>query len=468
MTFTVVAAQNKTLYSCFNEKGFEWTSVIERAPLAASYGIWNYRGTAEQNTLLTEILCPAEPVLGFSVVTGYQKTLRTTMNSSQSTVPVTSLELKDGTVLTMDLLGSRVFLTLEPGRAKEEIVMCTGITASPAQFTGCTRGLSFSGTDVSSVDGNMYAHGAGSIVVISNVHYVYEELTDKDTNNTTTGNWYNTGSWNFQSTTSTIFNVFPTVSSSAYTGLPTLDGELATKYYVDTVGAGGFTSVNVSTTRGLSVDGSSPEKVGINASSTTGMAFDNDGSLYQKTSSTGGIESNSYGLYIDGSDDITWTGSQTFSNTTTVNGEFTVNSTSTLATTTVNGINLNPLLDGSNADSLHIHDLGRSGATVSSSYALATSYQNTSSQPILVVVTIKMTSANENGDTYVNVKMDENSTPSTVIAYAFDKSDSGGYGGSSGNSNTITFIVPPDYYYRFDKSGNGSASIPYLTTFELQ
>jgi hypothetical protein len=109
---------------------------------------------------------------------------------------------------------------------------------------------------------------------MSNVHYVYEQLTDIDTAQTVTG------PWTFSS--STTFTYLPTSTTTN----PTEDGQFATKYYVDTVGAGGFTSLNVSTTRGLSVDGSSPERVRINASSTTGMTFDSSGRLYQALDST--------------------------------------------------------------------------------------------------------------------------------------------------------------------------------------
>ncbi len=89
---------------------------------------------------------------------------------------------------------------------------------------------------------------------------------------------------------------FPRITTS--TNLPTSSAQLATKYYVDVVGAGGFTNLNVSSTRGLSVDGSAPERVGINASSTTGIAFGPDGAVYQKVSSTTGLASDSNGIKI--------------------------------------------------------------------------------------------------------------------------------------------------------------------------
>ena len=332
------ANASTNLYNCYKESGRTWTSVQNRAVEAAKYGIWGYRGTAEQNNLLSDCMCPEieEGILGYSVVTDYQKTLRSSVNSTQSTIPVSSLELKDGTTLTMAMLGEKVFLTLEPGRNKEEIIMCTGITASPAQFTGCSRGLAFSGTSTAEVSANKKSHGAGSIAVMSNVHYTFEELTDKDTDEIVNG------VWTFTSTSPMIFNVTPYVSSSADTYIG--DDYLATQKYVNDVGAGGFTAANVSTTYGLETYSTSPETVGINVSSSLGYTFDGDGALYRTVSSTGNLNTDSNGIYLEGDDDLTWTGAQTFSNTTTIdgittiNGTLTGNNTSTFATTTISNL----------------------------------------------------------------------------------------------------------------------------------
>ncbi len=117
--------------------------------------------------------------LGLSVVTDYQKTLRISMTAAQDYVPVTSLTLKDGTVLDMTKFGDKVFLTIEPGKDKEEIVMCTGISTSSLNFTGCTRGLAFSGTSTAAVSGLAKTHSAGSNVTISNVHYIYDQFVSR-------------------------------------------------------------------------------------------------------------------------------------------------------------------------------------------------------------------------------------------------------------------------------------------------
>ncbi len=162
---------------------WEYGSYQERAQMAAECGIFGYQGTYEQNTSPEVLECfkrlsGKSNELGFSVATRYRTNLSSSVTSNASTIPVSSMTSFDGTALTMGLFGSRVFLSIEPGSAREEIVMCTGISGST--WTGCTRGLAFTGTSTASVSANQKSHNAGSVVVMSNVHYVYDELVDKD------------------------------------------------------------------------------------------------------------------------------------------------------------------------------------------------------------------------------------------------------------------------------------------------
>lgn len=201
-----------------------------------------------------EICGEDSQVLGFSVVSRYRTRLSSSMTSTQSTVPVSSVESFDGTTLTMALLGDKVFLTLEPGTAREEIVKCTALSSTT--WSSCTRGLAFTGTAETAVTANQKAHNAGSIVVMSNVHYVYEQLTDTDTDQTISADWTIDGVWDF--------NYFPTVTG---TDLPTTTRQLATKGYVDNVGAGGFTAGNIGDGLTLRANGTAPETMDINTSS---------------------------------------------------------------------------------------------------------------------------------------------------------------------------------------------------------
>jgi len=162
-----------------------------------------------------------DPLLGFSVISNYKTTLSASMTATQSTIPVSKITTKDGHTITMADLGERVFLTIEPGANKEEIAMCTGISGT--SFTGCTRGLAFYGTSTASVLANRKTHSSGSTIVMSNVHYVYDEEVDKDTTETIGG--------------VKTFTLSPIVPS------PTTANQVASKSYVDGVAiTGGATS----------------------------------------------------------------------------------------------------------------------------------------------------------------------------------------------------------------------------------
>lgn len=166
---------------------------------------------------------PDGKTLGFSVASGYDKRLSRSITSSASTIYVTSTLSKDGHQFTMADFGSKVFLTIEPGGSKEEIVMCTGVTSTT--WTGCSRGLAFYGTSTTAVSANQETHSAGSRIIMSNVHYVYEQLIDNDTDQTLSG------SISFTGTTS--FSVIPTMPTT----VPTDSNQVASKAYVDTISA---------------------------------------------------------------------------------------------------------------------------------------------------------------------------------------------------------------------------------------
>lgn len=324
-----------SLWEFYNSQGKVLPALSERAITAAEFGIFQYRGTAEQNTQLLqylkeEVMIANGELLGYSVVSKYRTTLRSSMTTSQITVPVSSIVTADGHTLTFSDLGSVVYLTIEPGQSKEEIVKCTSIASGI--WATCTRGLAFFGTSTAAVAANAKVHNAGSIVVMSNVHFTNEELVDKDSTETIQG--------------VKTFGSFPEIATS--TALCTTDGQFCTKKYVDTVGAGGFTSVNASSTRGLEVFGTAPETVGVKVSSTRALKLDEAGIISNVVSSTGGIQFGSDGVALDTSDAMVWTGAQSFGSVTSSAATSTalhanvlsVTATSTLATTTVNGIDV--------------------------------------------------------------------------------------------------------------------------------
>lgn len=316
------------LASCLKDRGVEYTRE-NRAAEAAKLGIWGWKDSFMEKINLFNSLNCKQGLLGYGVVTDYQKALSSPMTSSQSFVPVTSLTLKDSTTLSMSVLGNIVFLTLEPGASNEEIVACTAIDSSAKQFTGCTRGLAFSGTSTAAVAANQKTHSSGSTVVMSNVHYVYQQFLDKDGDP--------------QTVTSTVtFVSIPSVTST--TAIPTSNNQLATWYGAQTLIAGGFSSLNVSSTlglqalTGLSNCSTSGTCVGINASGTGALAFfASTGAAYVNVSSTasdtlGGYLKYTFGtankIYWDAvsflSGNHTWSGTQTFNGNVTSTANFDV------------------------------------------------------------------------------------------------------------------------------------------------
>ncbi len=357
------------------EKGEAWPSWQERVELAAECGIWKYKGTYDQNVALEACMreidaitdARDEGLLGYSVVTRYRTTLQSSMTSSQTTVPVSSITSFDGTTLTMDLLGESVFLTIEPGSTREEIVKCTTISSS--QFATCTRGLAFTGTSESAVAANQKAHRAGSIVVMSNVHYVYEQVVDKDTTETITGQK--------TFTSSTDFSFLPTTTTT----LPTAANQIAQKAYVDGIAISG-SPTSTETIPGISQIGtqseiangtfssSSPTHVATNWTTSTPQVT---GNYVPVSESDGKLNQN----WLDLTEDYTWsgvvtsTGKHTFNNI--VNTPSTTDwqlggisasttmilineSASFHEATDITGAEAETLTDGSNADLLHIHN----------------------------------------------------------------------------------------------------------------
>lgn len=186
--------------------------------------------------------------IGASFITGYRTTLRSSMTSSQTTVPVSSMETKDGHTITFSDVGNEAYLTIEPGANKEEIVRVTGI--SSLNWTGATRGLAFYGTATSTVAANQKTHNAGSVVIMSNVHYIFETLVDKDSSETIEG--------------TKKFTVYPEIFDA--TSLCDSNGEFCTKLYVDNVGAGGFTASNIGDGKTLRANSTAPETLDVNTS----------------------------------------------------------------------------------------------------------------------------------------------------------------------------------------------------------
>jgi len=349
MTPIAGKADTTTLYNCYKSNGWEWESVSTRAIRAAEFGLWGYVGSADQNTKLSNYLCG--DMLGFSVASGYQKSLRQSMSAALDYIPVTSLTLRDGHALTMADLGSKVFLTIDPGKDKEEIVMCTTIDSTNLNFETCTRGLAFYATSTVAVAANAKTHNAGAIVVMSNVHYIYDELVDKDTADTIAG-----------LKTFTSIPLIPTAT-------PTTDAQVASKKYVDDTAFAGVTDASKTikgiteiatgveaSTSALAGSGDTTAPLVVDTSITTSSPY-TTGNFVPVTGANAKLSQS----FTDYSLSNTWTGLNTFNATTTM-ATTTIrelyNTTSTISTNlTLKGKDTANLVGGSttNAGALHTH-----------------------------------------------------------------------------------------------------------------
>lgn len=275
--------------------------------------------------------------LGFSVVSNYKTTLSRSISSTASTIFVSSLSTKDSHTLTMNDLGSKVFLTLEPGSNKEEIVMCTGI--GTLSWTTCTRGLAFYATSTAAVTANQNSHSAGATIIMSNVHYVYDELVDKDATETIDGQK--------TFTATTTFSALPNTTTS-YT--PAADGDLATKKYVDDTITSGAPNATESV-KGL-IELATPTEV---ASSTpTGST---GASLVPQAKYATSTPGNNIGA---GYTCVTENDGNLSADCLPLTEELTLSSSTvnTLSTSKfyLDGVDSDNLTGGNNADSLHLHE----------------------------------------------------------------------------------------------------------------
>lgn len=242
---------------------------------------------------------------GYTPVTGYQSRTTSYIAANAATIPVASTRDKGGSQIVLSNISAsstvRVFMSLATGTSKEEIIYCTGVTVS--SWTNCVRGLSFQGGDATASSTLAFAHNAGTSIIITDVGQFFSEFVDMSSSQTIFG--------------TKTFNTFPQVTST--TAVPSSAKDLASKYYVDNVGAGGFTSSNVSSTGGILVSTagipdcpSSAACISLNASSTGGLLLEPNGRVYLSTSSTAGISLDPLGrLYVDQTDNFNFTGTVT-------------------------------------------------------------------------------------------------------------------------------------------------------------
>lgn len=263
---------------------------------------------------------------GYSPVTGFQTLTTSRVSAADTVIPVASVTDKAGNTIVPSNISSsstiRMYFNFEAGSVREEPFYCTGI--SGLSLTGCVRGISFQGSDLTPSSTIAQIHNAGASVIMTNLGVMYgNELVGTSGNQTV-----------FDTKT---FNSLPKTTST--TAIPTSNDQLTPWYAAQSLVAGGLSSLNVSSTRGLIAYtgltncSTSGTCVAVNASSTGAINFyPSTGTLYVGASSTANDVSGGYlkytnnvlnQLYWDAPSFLsgvhTWGGNNTFSSGVFVN-----------------------------------------------------------------------------------------------------------------------------------------------------
>lgn len=304
----------------------------QRAQMAQDNGIVSslaqYKGSLSQNLALLKFLNnePSKGLLGagYTPVTGYRSRTTQYVSATATTIPVAGTKDQAGNAISTANISSSstvyIYLNLDAGNTGyEEPIACTGITST--SFTGCIRGLPFQGSSLTTSSTIARAHNAGTPIIITNIGQFHNEFVSADG-------------------TSNIYGVKTFYSlpvASTITTSPTTADQLATKYYVDTVGAGGFTSLNVGV--GLAAMGSSPEKVRIAFTSTSTQSLGFTGNFPRvELGADNSLARLNDGLSVSTSTNYIWSGNNIWSSTSnTFSGDLHISrifTSSTLVTAT--------------------------------------------------------------------------------------------------------------------------------------
>jgi len=273
----IAGTASASLWNYYNDLGSKLPSISERADVYQDIADDEYTGSEAQNISLETYLRGFEEVLGATPTPTSSAPVKYVESpdffayspavSGDTTITINDLEDIYGNTLTMADFGDIGYGRIDPNGAKvSESFTFSGVTAnSDGTFTLTGVKTVLAKYPYTQTSGLVRSHSINAIVRFTNSAAFYDNFANKENNAIIDGTW--------------VFNATPVSSSSvqAFIG----NEYFATQNYVNDVGAGGFTASNVSTTLGLEALGTSPETVGINASTTLGMTFDSNGALYQ-------------------------------------------------------------------------------------------------------------------------------------------------------------------------------------------
>ena len=292
---------SNTLYEYYVQKGSNLPSLNNRAIIYQSIANDAYTGSYEQNLALLSYL--EDGVLGANVpASAVNWTLASPHTSSATTIDVSNFkDLRDNAIATTSM-PTKVYLVIEPeNTTNTEIVMCLSANGDETntQFTGCTRGLAFSGTSETAVTANQKSHPSGASVIMTNVGQFFNNFVDTDSAQTIAG--------------IKTFSSSPVLPSTD----PTTDYQAAPKVYVDnlanqgaatsTEGTAGIGQISTQAEQaGNTFDSNAPTFLSTKYASSTSanrhvVVSESDGKLNQG--------------WLDLTEDYTFTGDVTIDNT---------------------------------------------------------------------------------------------------------------------------------------------------------
>lgn len=424
-SFGLLTPSHASLYSFYQG---HLPSIVARQEMASFCGIANYTGTSVQNTKLENCLTKNSTtennqlLLGASQVSPATPLFDTSLQSSIQQTD-TSMNLVSGTDIAGNSLNGYVCLTIDSGTPTVEYV-CGTASTTPTLIFNLQRGIYVTSTGTISISSLAQPHRRGADVRITD--YPTLQIIG-----------------NFLNGTQVIPNPLIYATSTVISNTNTQ--QIASVGYVNGVGAGGFTCSNVSSTMGVQCNAGTPNTVGINASSTTGIGFDQNGALYQKVSSTTGLAEDSNGIKI-----VTTTLINLIASTTPIaggiplfqsNGQLTVSSSPVTSTDAI-------------SKSFVLGNIKSVSTSPMISLANNTDHFSTSTPGML-------TAAGQSGtsNSVSIILEDGTSTAAYQTLYSY------GVGGVSGQQTGVSgsILVPANYFFKAAITGTGAGtSIVYM------
>lgn len=389
-----------------------------------------------------------EKVLGASsVASGYRSAVSSSMTASQTTLPVSSVTLTSAETLTTTTLrlgeSVPVYLKINPGGATEELVECYGL--SSLTFTQCGRGIGYTGTGTTStISARQFPHAAGETVILSNDAPFFNRFLDTYTSQSVTGTkTFSAGRIDIGDNTSGSSKfIYFQVGQTAEPYIKVTKGSTSSTFYFAPDGTSEFqfnasgTTVGASSTKGVFLtDG----LLGVNASSTGGIAFNAAGLALVNVSTTastnGGFLKYTFNaanqLYWDVASFLagawTWTGNQIFSGNVTSTGILAVQTPTSTQDAANKGYVDSTIAQG--------YATGTAGETISIGQGLY--IQSTSSQ-------LFRTLGTGNTSTFAFVGIAQSAaTVGTTVSFTR----------AGGTATGLSALTPGSYYYITDTAG---------------